>query len=267
MNLKNEFQKFNIDTFGVCDAKEYNRIMGTDYERCIVALFPYFCGYEEDSNLSIYTHGEDYHIVIRDILNSVARSLGIKNFSVHADTGPEIDRLLALKAGLCFRGRNSMCINDKYGSYFFIGYIVCDAPLPLDKPFLRECNMCLKCVTSCPGGALKDGFCIEKCLSHITQKKGELTENELEKLKKHPLVFGCDICQKVCPHNEDICHTNIERFKENTITSLSLEDIEGISNTQFKEKYKDRAFAWRGKNVILRNLKYQGEQKNEDINT
>ncbi len=254
MDLIGEFKKFNIDAVGVCSADLFNSVAKTDYKVCIVALFPYFCGYPDNSNLSIYTHGKDYHIVTKEILTSVAVSLGLENYEIHADIGPEIERSLALDAGLAFMGKNGMAINEKYGSYFFVGYIACNASLPLSEPCTKSCMGCNKCISACPGGALGKNFNPERCLSAITQKKGELTEWEKDLILSNKTVFGCDICQRVCPHNQDAAHTLIPEFKENRITSLNLKDVECLTNKTFKEKYGDRAFSWRGKGVIERNL-------------
>ncbi len=256
MDLKKEFSKFNIDTFGVCDARLYNEHMGTSYDRCIVALFPYFCGYPEDSNISIYTHGKDYHLVTSAVLNRVAQNLSLSDYKVHSDIGPAIERELCVRSGLAFMGRNGMCINDKYGSWFFIGYIVCTGDFEISSPMpQRECLNCMKCVRSCPAKALEDGFCCDTCLSYITQKKGELTEVEKAYIRENQSVFGCDICQRVCPHNENVRHTEIEEFLSDRITHLSMDDVAPLTNKTFKKRYGDRAFAWRGKGVIERNLR------------
>lgn len=255
MDLFSEFKKYNIDTFGVCSAKTFNDACGTDYKVCIVALFPYFCGSCRDSNLSIYTHGKDYHIVTKEILTSVARGLNLKRYEIYADIGPEIERSLAVDAGLAFVGKNGMAINEKYGSYFFIGYIACDEDLPLSWPCTKSCMNCGRCISACPGDALGEKFNPDKCLSAITQKKGELTPWEKDLIRGNKTVFGCDICQRVCPHNEGAAHTLIPEFKENRITKLDLSDLEGLTNKTFKEKYGDRAFSWRGKSVLERNLR------------
>lgn len=255
MDLFSEFGKFNIDAVGVTDANLYNKAQGTDYKTCIVALFPYFCGYPEEYNLSIYTQGKDYHIVVKNILTRVSEALGLRNYQIHADIGPEIERTLAIQAGLAFPGKNGMAINDKYGSYFFIGYIACNEEFELSSPDTRTCMDCGKCINACPGGALGEEFNCNRCLSAITQKKGELSDWERELVKKNKMVFGCDVCQRVCPHNEDATHTVIPDFRENRITSLALADIEGLTNKTFKEKFGNRAFAWRGKSILERNIK------------
>ncbi len=255
MTISEVFEKYNIDCVGVTDATLYNEAENADFKSIIVALFPYFCGYEENSNLSIYTHGKDYHGVIKKILTCVAEDLHLSDFRIHSDIGPEIERRLALNAGLCFRGRNQMCINEKYGSYFFIGYIACKENFALSVPNEKSCLNCMACVRVCPGDALNSGFDEKKCLSAITQQKQELTENQENLIRENKMIFGCDVCQKVCPHNKNAEKTKIPEFSNERITGLSLEDIVGLSNREFKQKFADRAFAWRGKKVLERNIK------------
>ncbi len=222
----------------------------------VVCLFPYFSGYRE-GNLSVYAYSPDYHTIAKEKLIKICDF--IKELSPNSececfcDIGPEIDRHLAFLSGLGFYGENKMLINDDFGSYFFIGYVLTDLPLPLDAPLNKQCLKCGKCKKACPGGALRDSFDIEKCASHISQKKGELNEDEIDILKKSSLIFGCDVCQRVCPHNE-ITPRPMAEFTENIISSLTLEDIEGLSNKEFINKYKDRAFSWRGKKVLERNI-------------
>ena len=222
----------------------------------IVCLFPYFIG-DYKGNLSVYAQPLDYHKIIKDklsLLSDYICSLGEDTTcSIYADIGPEIDRHLAYSAGLGFYGKNSMLINPDFGSYFFIGYILCNIDLEKDTPLNQKCDECNLCIKSCPGGALGECFDINKCASHISQKKGELTLNEEQILKKSGLIFGCDICQKVCPHN-NIIPKPMKEFTQSLIYTLNMEDIKGLSNKEFLKKYKDRAFSWRGRKVIERNL-------------
>ena len=231
----------------------------------VVVLFPYYAGTTE-GNLSLYCRGIDYHVVVPEYLNPVGqalqRELGEKvRFGAYADTGPLRDRYLALKAGLGFVGRNQMMINPKYGSYCFIAYLTFNMPLEADPPtqWMKEpqCLNCGACVRSCPGGAMQadGGFVMERCRSGITQKKGELEDWELEIFYKDPVIFGCDVCQTVCPHNQNVKVSPIKEFTEARIDSLCLEDLEGLSRKQLQAKYPDRAFTWRGPEVLRRNLR------------
>lgn len=255
--IKEYAKNLGIDMVGITSAELFNNAENSNYTSAIVSLFPYYTGEIEGANLSRYTYGKDYHIVAREYLTKVAEHFGLADYEIHADIGPSIDRELATNAGLCFKGKNTMAINEKYGSYFFIGYIVCSEILEFDAPCKDTCMDCGKCVSACPGYAIRDDFTIDidKCASHISQKKGELTDDEIALVRKTGLCFGCDVCQDVCPHNESVEVTPIREFKENILSALSVSDLDELSNREFKEKYGDRAFSWRGKSVLVRNLK------------
>ncbi len=253
-SIRKVFSGLGITHVGIAPADLYNSECGTDYSSAVVALFPYYCGYPDDSNISIYTHGKDYHLVARQILSQAAEMLGLCDYKVQSDTGPYIERRLAVQAGLCFVGRNGLCINEELGSYFFIGYIVCREEFCPDVPLDKSCLGCELCVRACPGNALEGGFCEDRCLSAITQKKGELNLFEKRLIVNNKTVFGCDICQKVCPHNRGLKKNALEQFSSDRITHLALSEISKMSNREFGRKYYDRAFSWRGKSVVQRNL-------------
>ena len=250
--MKNQILNF-IHSLGIekCGIAHYRD------KSAIVCLFPYYTGNRE-GNLSLYARGTDYHQVIKEKLFPVCdfiRELSPDtDCEIFADIGPEIDRRLAYEAGLGFYGKNQMLINDDFGSYFFIGYILCDLVLEPDSPLDKTCIGCNRCTKCCPGCALGENLDINKCASHISQKKGDLTENEVAILKKSTLIFGCDTCQMVCPHNK-IAPKPMKEFTKDLIDTISLSDLEGISNREFMKKYKNRAFSWRGKSVLERNLK------------
>ena len=226
-------------------------------KNAVVALFPYFVKGER-GNLSLYARGLDYHTVAEELLKKLAKELaelGANEILIHVDKGGLDDRRAAYEAGLGFLGMNSMLISPKYGSYFFIGQIVHDIDIEPDLPMEMECISCGRCERECPGGAIKGGRVDEsKCLSAISQKRGELNEAERELIVKNGLCWGCDVCQSVCPHNRGLETNALPEFLNERITSLSKCDIEGLSNKEFKEKYKKYAFSWRGKGVLLRNL-------------
>ncbi|MDR5658944.1 tRNA epoxyqueuosine(34) reductase QueG [Serpentinicella sp. ANB-PHB4] len=238
------------------------RLTMANVKSIIVCLFPYYVGEKEEANLSKYTYAQDYHMIVRDKLNEIGTYLtnNIANFEYMSfvDTGPLVDRYLAYLASLGYFGINSHLITDDYGSYFFIGYILNNYDFKPDQPMDKTCYQCKTCIKKCPGQIILGNFDIDprKCRAYITQIKGDLTEDEIEILKKTDMVFGCDICQDVCPHNRGVKHTEIEAFKNDLIYSLKHEDLEGISNKEFMRRYKNRAFSWRGKKTILRNFNY-----------
>ncbi|HYE12343.1 MAG TPA: tRNA epoxyqueuosine(34) reductase QueG [Patescibacteria group bacterium] len=234
----------------------------------IVCLFPYFVGNNENANLSKSSFSIDYHTIAKAKLEKIGEFLKQRDpqfeYKAFVDNGPLVDRYLAHLAGLGYFGVNGHIITDKYGSYVFIGYIINNYPFEPDKPQDRTCIKCGACVRSCPGCAILGDFDINplRCRSYITQKKGELTEQDIEILCKSPLVYGCDICQDVCPHNADVKHTPIKEFRENIKRNIEYSELQEISNKEFLRRYKNRAFSWRGKSMLIRNFELIEKFKN-----
>lgn len=220
-----------------------------------VGLFPYYV--KENGNISLYARSIDYHKVIKEKLMPIKEcfeSCGAKNVIIHCDNGEYNDRDAAFRAGLGFYGKNNLLINEKYGSYFFIGQVIHNLPIGKDCPVDTKCFECNKCLENCITGTLYKSYNKYDCLSDITQRKGELAEEEKQFIINGGLCWGCDKCQMVCPYNEKLDNTAIPEFLDKRISSLSISDLENISEREFKRKYGDYAFAWRGGKVIKRNL-------------
>lgn len=220
----------------------------------IVSLFSY--NTSEKDVISEYALGDDYHIVIKNRLNVVLELLKNSGYmaEIFVDNSPLSDRHLAYLAGVGFFGMNGMLINEQFGSKVFIAGIVTDCELEEDKPLDNICIKCRKCVDACPGGAISDdfGFDENRCVSFLTQKKGELSKEEKEIIKKSGYIWGCDICQNVCPYNYSVKHTNIHEFMHN---DNNIEKItKDMSNSQFKKNFANKAYSWRGKAVLTRNI-------------
>lgn len=224
----------------------------------VVCLFPYYTGEDENANISRYARIPDYHTVARKKLEEICAFIKKETNAAcecFADTGVLHDRYLAYLAGLGFWGMNTCLINEKYGTYFFIGYIITDLDLPADKPLDKTCALCGRCVSACPGKALDGEFQmnVNNCVSYITQLK-DMSQHQREIISSQQMVYGCDRCQEICPHNENPAKTPIEEFYEKRLTNLSKEELMSLSNREFKMRYGDFPFSWRGKAAILKNF-------------
>lgn len=222
----------------------------------IMFLVPYFAGPTE--NLSVYAAGPDYHNVIKRItdrvISAIKKCIPEAKAVGFGDHSPIDERHAALSAGLGILGKNGLIINNVYGSYVFIGDIITDIPpedVGCDAPVeVSVCENCGLCQSACPTGILRGES--SECLSAITQTKGELTNEQIALMRKYNTCWGCDICSAVCPHNRDVRTTPIEDFYEGRIARLTKEVVEGMSD----EEFSSRAFAWRGRKTVLRNLEY-----------
>ena len=257
-NAKSILYESNPCPFTAANVEE--RLLGTSLftpKSAIVCLFPYYVEHKDPSNLSRYTWATDYHLVINEYLKKLIEKLQIMNtdaqFSIHCDTSPLADRYMAYLAGLGFYGKNNCFISPKWGSYVVIGTILTTLELEPDTPLTQSCMGCNRCITACLGQCLgHDEFKFDTCKSYITQKKGELTSEEEHIIAKTPLVFGCDVCQEVCPHNKDIPTTPIPEF-QSVEPYIDIDELDSLTNKEFKAKYGHRAFSWRGKKILIRN--------------
>lgn len=223
----------------------------------IVACFPYLLENAEykNRNISKYAVVTDYHEVAVAKLEKAAdmlRKLYPENeFAVFADNSPIPEVKAACAAGLGARGINTLLITEKYGSYVFIGEIVTDLETEIIINEYKSCIGCEKCIEACPAKAIsKSGFNKKVCLSAVTQKKGELSHEEEKLMKECGCVWGCDICQDVCPMNKNAATTEIEEFLSSPVAHIS-EETEIIG----------RAYEWRGRKVIERNIAIQNKTK------
>ncbi len=242
--IKEKCNQLKIEYFGITNIEKGS---------VLVCLFPYYTG-KSGGNLSKYAIVPDYHGVCKKYFLEISDILTCET-EIYVDVSPYNEVKLAYKAGLGIIGENGLLINEKYGSYVFIGCMLLkNVFLEENSPVDGSCKKCGLCKKNCPLGALSEKN-MALCLSGISQKKGDLTTPEADALKNHELIWGCDICSDVCPHNKNAAETPIKEFQSGIKQSLNYDEIENLSQKQFKEKFADRAFTWRGKNVLIRNLK------------
>ncbi len=185
-----------------------------------------------------------------------------------------MEKPLAQRAGLGWQGKNSLLINPKFGSWIFLAELITDLELTPDQPMNNKCGDCKLCIDACPTGALSELGQLDasKCLSYLTvEHKGNFPPPILEIIKAHSktpaqanqtyinpcAVYGCDICQEVCPFNQDTPETKEPQFHpQNKILNLTLDDLASMSQTRFKNVFSDTPLA---------RLSYQQFQRNVDF--
>lgn len=224
----------------------------TDARSVIIMAFPYLLPeqYYDNSNVSKYAVPADYHDILYSKLEKASAGLKEKypdyDFVFFADNSPIPEVRAACIAGIGVRGSNSLLITEKYGSFVFLGEIVTNMPLASSGNGITICLECGACTRACPCGAIQNGrINRELCLSDITQRKGELSEEQAELIRNSGCAWGCDICQNVCPLNKKADTTDIQEFFSTAKGKIDTDTpLDG------------RAYAWRGDKVIKRNLDY-----------
>lgn len=220
----------------------------------VIFAIPYYSKACESKNISSYAVPRDYHLFIKELEKRLIPKLNEKyenvSFAMFADHSPIDERDCALKAGIGISGKNGLIITKKYSSYVFLAELFVGAPL--DPSYstsgeIRECENCGLCKKACPA---KNG----ECFSATTQKKGALSDVEKELIRKYG-AWGCDICAEVCPHTKNAIkngtiYSPINFFNDELIPLLTKERLLSMSD----EEFMSRAYSWRGKETILRNL-------------
>ncbi|MGM0445929.1 MAG: tRNA epoxyqueuosine(34) reductase QueG [Bacillota bacterium] len=226
-----------------------------------------------DGYISYYTRGEDYHNVFKrkmkkavSILNNFYNDL---EFNFFVDNAPVLEKVFAQQAGLGWIGKNTLLINEDFGSYLFLGEIFINKKLKYDKKAENKCGSCTACIENCPTGSLNTPYYLNyrTCRSSLTQVKGILDKTQ-ERLIGNS-IWGCDKCQDICPYNKDIpknLHKELKPKIEGNIIKIL-----NYNKKTFPKKWLNSALSWRGMRTIQRNaliaLKNNGiaDKKYKDV--
>jgi epoxyqueuosine reductase len=211
--------------------------------------------------ISKYAYGRDYHKVMKKMLKTLAdyiNELTTVNYRIFVDSAPVLDKKWAELSGLGWVGKHSLLINKDIGSFFFIGEIILDLELEYDKPIKNYCGKCTACIDACPTNAIVSEKVVDanKCISYQTiENKNEIDIKLKGKFENR--IFGCDICQDVCPWNKNPIPTLISDFdtKPERI-NLSLSDWENLTEEEFEKIFNGTALRRAGYKGLKRNAKF-----------
>ena len=251
-----EFLERNIE-------KRFNpSSLDKNFRSAIVVLINYYSKENPVKNqipkVSKYALGKDYHTVVKDRLcvlqqfinNEIAPMTG----RCFVDSAPVYETQLAIDAGLGWKGKNTLLINKQYGSFVFIGEILSDLEVPENTTVEpNHCGNCTRCIDACPTGALQPDFLdATKCISYLTIERKSLQPS---KYKTSPWIYGCDICQDVCPWNSNTQPTKIEEFSPKPfLLSAGIPEWEKLSAAEFDKIFADSPILRTGFKRMKRNL-------------
>ena len=211
--------------------------------------------------ISKYAYGKDYHDVIRqkltELIGLMKENIGEVNGRGFVDSAPVLERTWAQKSGLGWVGKNGNLINKQSGSFYFIATLITDIELEYDDPFVKDyCGTCTKCIDACPTDAILPDRVVDgsKCISYFTiELKDALIPDEM-KGKFQDWMFGCDICQDVCPWNRfSKPHNEVEFTPLPEILNFTTKEWEAMSEESFRKIFSDSA---------VKRTKYKGLQRN-----
>ena len=246
--------------------KRLNPILLVDDAKSVISLIlNYFPSEQQNSKsykLSKYAYGQDYHLIIKEKLNELLHTVHTEIGEVcgraFVDSAPVLDKAWAAKSGLGWIGKNSNLLTQQVGSFYFIAELIVDLDLEYDHATTDHCGTCTACIDACPTEAIVAPYVVDgsKCISYFTIELKENIPVEM-KGKMDDWIFGCDVCQDVCPwnrfskpHNEPLFNPNSE------ILSMTKTDWEEITEDTFWKVFKNSAVKRAKLEGLIRNIKF-----------
>ncbi|MCB4799878.1 tRNA epoxyqueuosine(34) reductase QueG [Neotamlana laminarinivorans] len=236
-----------------------------DSKSVISLLLNYYPSKTQNSDsfkISKYAYGTDYHFVIKDklkaLLHFIQDEIGEVSGRAFVDSAPVLDKAWAAKSGLGWIGKNSNLLSQKVGSFFFIAELIIDLELEYDLPTTDHCGTCTACIDACPTEAIVEPYVVDgsKCISYLTIELKENMPTEF-KGKMDNWMFGCDVCQDVCPwnrfskpHSEPLFNPHPE------LLSMSKKDWEEVTEETFRKVFKKSAVKRTKYSGLTRNIKF-----------
>lgn len=218
---------------------------------------------ETAPKISKYAYGTDYHFVIKDKLKAlhhfIQENIGNVTGRAFVDSAPVLDKAWAKKSGLGWVGKNANLINNKSGSFFFLGELIVDIELAYDNPFSTDhCGTCTRCIDACPTDAIVAPYVVDgsKCISYLTiELKEEIPASFKDKIGNW--MFGCDVCQDVCPWNRfSVIHQEKAFNPHPDLLEMTKRDWEEITEEVFGKVFRKSAVKRTKINGLKRNINF-----------
>ena len=248
--MENHFDKRLNPTLLVDDAKSVISLL--------LNYYPNEVQVDSTFKISKYAYGEDYHHVIKEklkeLLHTIQSEIGAVSGRAFVDSAPVLDKAWAAKSGLGWVGKNANLITQKVGSFYFIAELIIDLDLEYDNPTSNHCGTCTACIDACPTNAIVAPYQVDgsKCISYFTIELKDAIPTEM-KGKFDDWIFGCDICQDVCPWNRFSKPHSEPKFEPADMLHFSNNDWIEISEDVFKSIFKDSP---------LKRTKFEGLKRN-----
>lgn len=231
---------------------------------------------DEHARVARYALGDDYHELVKPRLYDLADWMreqvpGAKT-RCGVDTVPVLERELAARAGIGWVGKNTCVINPRLGSWILLGEVLTTIPLPSDEPLTDHCGSCTRCLDACPTGAITEPYRLDasRCISYLTiEHRGEIAESFHRPIGDW--LYGCDVCQDVCPHNSGATPTTHAALRPRFATgTLAARDVAGWTDDDYRQKLRGSAMKRIKLPVLKRNAGIaarNGRMKREDVKT
>ena len=252
--MENHFDKRLNPTLLVDDAKSVISLL--------LNYYPSELQNQDSYKISKYAYGQDYHHVIKEklkeLLHFIQNEIGEVSGRVFVDSAPVLDKAWAAKSGLGWVGKNSNLITQKVGSFYFIAELIIDLELDYDTPTTDHCGSCTACLDACPTKAIVSPYVVDgsKCISYFTIELKDNLPQEM-KGKFDDWMFGCDVCQEVCPWNRFSKPHNEPLFQSSPdILNFSKSDWEEITVDTFQKVFKNSAVKRTKYEGLLRNINF-----------
>ncbi|WP_445719538.1 tRNA epoxyqueuosine(34) reductase QueG [Flavobacterium sp.] len=252
--MENHFDKRLNPTLLVDDAKSVISLL--------LNYYPSELQNDNSYKISKYAYGQDYHHVIKEklkeLLHFIQTEIGEVSGRAFVDSAPVLDKAWAAKSGLGWVGKNSNLITQKIGSFYFIAELIIDLELEYDSATTDHCGSCTACLDACPTEAIVAPYVVDgsKCISYFTIELKDNLPQEM-KGKFNDWMFGCDVCQDVCPWNRFSKSHNEPLFQANSdILNFSKSDWEEITTDTFQKVFKNSAVKRTKYEGLLRNINF-----------